>query len=157
MSNCGGNSACRSGPWPACGACNTSHGGQGFPARSKWALGPARQFSLTFERREIRLAPTSVCSQVSFIERCGRTLGALTNHSVRVLANRAWPQSQLLHRPTLSRNCRGLLHPSGLRPWFPGRNHAVGIPLFCLDDCSQGMEQPRITWGGEDQSCLNLA
>ncbi len=57
----------------ACGACNKSHGGLGFPARPKWALGPARQFSLTFERRELRLTPTSACSQVSFIERCGRS------------------------------------------------------------------------------------
>jgi hypothetical protein len=51
----------------------------GRTARPKCALGLARQFSLTFERRELRLTPTSACSQVSFMERRGRSFRGAYN------------------------------------------------------------------------------
>ena len=51
-----------------------------------------------------RLRPLALNS--SSWHAAGARSGALTTHSARVLANRAWPQSQLLHGPTLVRRAQ---------------------------------------------------
>jgi hypothetical protein len=101
----------------------------GMPGHSDWDSA-----ALTFADIFLFLS-TSACLNPSSWLAAGDHSGGHMPHFIRVLANRASSKTHFALRARFIKLAG--LHPySVLRPWYPGRNHTVGILLPGLEESS---------------------